>query len=66
MRARGRAPPLHAARLAHAAQHTGALGVRLAEAGQINKSLSQLGIVVTALHELQSGKRDHVPFREST
>jgi kinesin family member 11 len=42
-------------------ERSGATGKRAAEAGKINKSLTTLGRVITALVE----HRDHVPYRES-
>lgn len=41
---------------------TSASGMRLKEAGNINKSLSTLGIVINCLSE---GKRCHIPYRDS-
>ena len=43
---------------------TGATGQRLAEAKNINKSLSALGDVINALGE-SGGGRSHVPYRNS-
>ncbi|OQR84285.1 kinesin-like protein KIF15-A-like isoform X2 [Achlya hypogyna] len=45
--------------------HTGATGARLKEASQINKSLSVLGNVITALVDVSSGHRRHVHYRDS-
>ena len=47
---------------------TGASGDRLAEASAINKSLSMLGKVITALAENSGGKKNSVkvPYRDST
>lgn len=42
-------------------ERSGATGKRAAEAGKINKSLTTLGRVITALVE----RRDHIPYRES-
>lgn len=42
-------------------ERSGATGRRAAEAGKINKSLTTLGRVITALVE----HRDHIPYRES-
>lgn len=42
-------------------ERSGATGKRAAEAGRINKSLTTLGRVITALVE----HRDHIPYRES-
>lgn len=42
-------------------ERSGAKGKRAAEAGKINKSLTTLGRVITALVE----HRDHIPYRES-
>ncbi|CAK4130104.1 unnamed protein product [Aphanomyces euteiches] len=44
---------------------TGAVGTRLKEATQINKSLSVLGNVITALVEVSGGTKRHVPYRDS-
>lgn len=45
---------------------TGASGDRLKEAGQINKSLSTLGLVISTLVDAQSGKKGvKVPYRDS-
>uniref|UniRef100_A0A0N5B8A5 Kinesin motor domain-containing protein n=1 Tax=Strongyloides papillosus TaxID=174720 RepID=A0A0N5B8A5_STREA len=47
------------------AQKTGAVGKRLEEGGNINKSLTTLGMVISALAE-KSGKKDKfVPYRDS-
>uniref|UniRef100_A0A0N4Z4F3 Kinesin motor domain-containing protein n=1 Tax=Parastrongyloides trichosuri TaxID=131310 RepID=A0A0N4Z4F3_PARTI len=47
------------------AQKTGAVGKRLEEGGNINKSLTTLGMVISALAE-KSGKKDRfVPYRDS-
>ncbi|XP_078608781.1 kinesin-like protein KIF15 isoform X2 [Branchiostoma floridae x Branchiostoma japonicum] len=40
-------------------------GVRLKEAGSINKSLSALGNVIMALVDIAHGKTRHVPYRDS-
>ncbi|KAH7825917.1 kinesin 3 [Monocercomonoides exilis] len=45
---------------------TGATGQRLAEANAINKSLSALGNVITALSDQAKGKKVFVPYRDST
>lgn len=42
-------------------ERSGATGKRATEAGKINKSLTTLGRVITALVE----HRDHIPYRES-
>jgi kinesin family protein 11 len=42
-------------------ERSGAIGKRAAEAGKINKSLTTLGRVITALVE----HREHIPYRES-
>ena len=42
-------------------ERSGATGKRAAEAGKINKSLTTLGRIITALVE----HRDHIPYRES-
>ena len=42
-------------------ERSGATGKRAAEAGKINKSLTTLGRVITAIVE----HRDHIPYRES-
>ncbi|MCO5582599.1 hypothetical protein L7F22_036497 [Adiantum nelumboides] len=45
---------------------TGAAGDRLREAGNINRSLSQLGNLINILAEIsQSGKPRHIPYRDS-
>lgn len=44
---------------------TGASGDRLKEAGQINKSLSCLGLVISTLVDVQNGKPGKVPYRDS-
>ncbi|KAF8391883.1 hypothetical protein HHK36_022223 [Tetracentron sinense] len=45
---------------------TGAAGERLKEAGNINRSLSQLGNLINILVEVsQSGKQRHIPYRDS-
>ncbi|GBG71609.1 hypothetical protein CBR_g9025 [Chara braunii] len=45
---------------------TGASGDRLKEAANINRSLTQLGIVIKLLAEsAQSGKQRHIPYRDS-
>ncbi|KAJ4762336.1 Kinesin-like protein [Rhynchospora pubera] len=47
-------------------KHTKAAGDRLKEAGNINKSLSQLGNLINILGEVsQSGKQRHIPYRDS-
>ena len=57
-------PKLHFVDLAKSERQTvdTQLGVRLKEPGQINKSLSALGIVINALAE---GKARHVSYRDS-
>jgi hypothetical protein len=49
------------------ANSTGATGVRLKEGANINKSLTTLGKVISALaDEGKRGKKDHfVPYRDS-
>ncbi|OAY69167.1 Kinesin-like protein KIN12B [Ananas comosus] len=45
---------------------TNAAGERLKEAGNINRSLSQLGNLINILAEVsQSGKQRHIPYRDS-
>nr|XP_016497635.1 PREDICTED: kinesin-like protein KIN12B [Nicotiana tabacum] len=45
---------------------TGAAGDRLKEAGNINRSLSQLGNLINILAEVsQTGKHRHIPYRDS-
>ncbi|PWA76572.1 phragmoplast-associated kinesin-related protein [Artemisia annua] len=45
---------------------TGAAGQRLKEAGNINRSLSQLGNLINILAEVsQTGKQRHIPYRDS-
>jgi hypothetical protein len=46
-------------------KNTGAEGRALAEALEINKSLSALGNVIRALSDASSGSATHVPFRDS-
>ncbi|EQC42368.1 hypothetical protein SDRG_00106 [Saprolegnia diclina VS20] len=45
--------------------HTRAFGLRLKEASQINKSLSVLGNVITALVDVSRGVKRHVNYRDS-
>jgi kinesin family protein 1 len=49
------------------ANSTGAVGARLKEGAEINRSLSTLGRVIAALAELSQGKKKDVvvPFRDS-
>jgi len=47
------------------AESTGATGDRLAEGAAINKSLSELGNVISALAEVSQGKKVFVPYRNS-
>lgn len=44
---------------------TAAIGARLKEAGNINKSLTVLGGVINSLVEESSGKKTHVRYRDS-
>ncbi|XP_061363751.1 kinesin-like protein KIN-12B [Gastrolobium bilobum] len=45
---------------------SGAAGDRLKEAGNINRSLSQLGNLINILAEVsQTGKQRHIPYRDS-
>ncbi|XP_072051741.1 kinesin-like protein KIF15 [Amphiura filiformis] len=44
---------------------TKASGARLKEAGSINRSLSALGNVITALVDIEHGKSRYVPYRDS-
>ena len=44
---------------------TKAEGLRLREAGSINKSLSALGNVIMALVDVAGGKNRHVAYRDS-
>ncbi|XP_011011105.1 PREDICTED: kinesin-like protein KIN12B isoform X1 [Populus euphratica] len=45
---------------------TGTAGERLREAGNINRSLSQLGNLINILAEIsQTGKQRHIPYRDS-
>ena len=44
---------------------TATVGVRLKEAGNINKSLMSLGQVINALVDIGNGKQRHVPYRDS-
>ncbi|GAB4844042.1 TRAFAC class myosin-kinesin ATPase super [Ancistrocladus abbreviatus] len=45
---------------------TGVAGERLKEAGNINRSLSQLGNLINILAEVsQTGKQRHIPYRDS-
>ncbi|CAI5505025.1 unnamed protein product, partial [Closterium sp. Naga37s-1] len=46
-------------------KHSEAQGMRLKEAGSINKSLSALGNVIKALVDIAEGKVRHVPYRDS-
>ena len=41
------------------------MGLRLKEAGSINKSLSALGNVIMALVDIANGKSRHVHYRDS-
>ncbi|CAK5208366.1 unnamed protein product [Aphanomyces euteiches] len=45
--------------------HTGAVGARLKEASQINKSLSALGNVITHLVDVSKGLKRHIHYRDS-
>ncbi|KDO29826.1 hypothetical protein SPRG_19713 [Saprolegnia parasitica CBS 223.65] len=45
--------------------HTRTFGLRLKEASQINKSLSVLGNVITALVDVSRGVKRHVNYRDS-
>ncbi len=46
--------------------NSGAVGVRLREANNINKSLSVLGDVIKALGDLKLGRAGtHIPYRNS-
>ncbi|KAF7664331.1 hypothetical protein LDENG_00180450 [Lucifuga dentata] len=47
------------------AAKTGAAGERLKEGSNINKSLSTLGLVISALADQGSGKSKFVPYRDS-
>uniref|UniRef100_A0A1I7SLJ5 Kinesin motor domain-containing protein n=1 Tax=Bursaphelenchus xylophilus TaxID=6326 RepID=A0A1I7SLJ5_BURXY len=47
------------------AQKTGAMGKRLEEGGNINKSLTTLGMVISALAEKNTQKKAFVPYRDS-
>jgi len=46
-------------------QKTAAVGERLKEAGNINKSLSVLGQVINSLVEIAEGKQRHIRYRDS-
>jgi hypothetical protein len=46
-------------------QLTGTTGIRLKEAGNINKSLLALGNVINALVDVANGKPRHVNYRDS-
>ncbi|KAG6557215.1 hypothetical protein Mapa_001142 [Marchantia paleacea] len=46
-------------------KHAESAGIRLKEAGSINKSLSALGNVIKALVDISEGKIRHVPYRDS-
>lgn len=46
-------------------QLTGAVGVRLKEAGSINKSLLALSSVINALVDISNGRTRHVHYRDS-
>jgi kinesin family protein 15 len=45
--------------------HTDATGLRLKEAGNINRSLSTLGNVIRALVDVAKGRERHVHYRDS-
>lgn len=47
------------------AQKTGAVGERLKEGSNINKSLTTLGLVISALAEQDSASSKFVPYRDS-
>ncbi|EGD76148.1 kinesin family member 12 [Salpingoeca rosetta] len=47
------------------AESTGAQGDRLKEGAAINQSLSTLGNVISALVDVQNGKKKIIPFRDS-
>ncbi|KAL4218427.1 Kinesin-like protein kif13b [Mactra antiquata] len=47
------------------AQKTGAMGDRLREGSNINKSLTTLGLVISALAESKGSKNKFVPYRDS-
>jgi kinesin family protein 13 len=48
------------------AQKSGAIGKRLEEGGNINKSLTTLGMVISALADKGNGKKEKfVPYRDS-
>lgn len=48
------------------AQKSGAIGKRLEEGGNINKSLTTLGMVISALADKSNGKKEKfVPYRDS-
>lgn len=44
---------------------TATVGIRLKEAGNINKSLMALGQVINALLDIGNGRQRHVPYRDS-
>ncbi|KAK7481717.1 hypothetical protein BaRGS_00027090 [Batillaria attramentaria] len=44
---------------------TNTVGIRLKEAGKINKSLSVLGNVIMSLVDIAHGRTRHVPYRDS-
>lgn len=44
---------------------TNTVGIRLKEAGKINKSLSVLGNVIMSLVDMAHGRSRHVPYRDS-
>ena len=44
---------------------TNTTGLRLKEAGSINKSLSVFGNVIMSLVDVSKGKSRHIPYRDS-
>eukprot|EP00917_Polyrhabdina_sp_WS-2016_P013548 GHVP01029712.1.p1 GENE.GHVP01029712.1~~GHVP01029712.1.p1 ORF type:complete len:767 (+),score=193.89 GHVP01029712.1:550-2850(+) len=46
-------------------QSTGTVGIRLKEAGSINRSLFSLGNVINSLVEISNGQNRHVHYRDS-
>jgi multisubunit Na+/H+ antiporter MnhF subunit len=56
---------VHAVSHLHRFSHCAFSGLRLKEAGCINKSLTNLGNVIRSLVDVAKGKSRHVPYRDS-